>query len=84
MAIYKILEDDLAPLTATTFAKESVKERDDLQRLLKKQVDIISPDTLVISEEFGEWTGSKRRIDLLGIDKTVSYTHLTLPTIYSV
>ena len=78
MAIYKILEDDLAPLTATTFAKESVKERDDLQRLLKKQVDIISPDTLVISEEFGEWTGSKRRIDLLGIDKNANIVVIEL------
>ena len=78
MAIYKILENDLAPLTVTTFAKESVKERDDLQRLLKKQVDIISPDTLVISEEFGEWSGSKRRIDLLGIDKNANIVVIEL------
>lgn len=68
MAIYKILNDELLPLSTTTFADESIKERDDLQRLLKKKVDIISPDTLVISEEFSEWEDSKRRIDLLGID----------------
>lgn len=68
MAIYKILNDELLALTATSFAKESIKERDDLQRLIKQKVDIISPYTLVIAEEFSEWDGSKRRIDLLGID----------------
>lgn len=30
---------------------------------------MISPDTLVISEEFSSWDKSERRIDLLGIDK---------------
>jgi len=30
---------------------------------------VISPDTLVIAEEFSEWTEGARRIDLLGIDK---------------
>lgn len=68
MAIYKILNDELLPLSATSFAKESIKERDDLQRLLKKKIDVISPATLVISEEFSEWDGSNRRIDLLGLD----------------
>ena len=32
-------------------------------------VEVIAPDTLVIAEEFGEWEDSRRRIDLLGIDK---------------
>jgi len=68
MPIYKILNDELSPLNETRFAKEAVKERDDLQRLLKQQIEIISPDTLVIAEEFSEWEDSKRRIDLLGID----------------
>jgi hypothetical protein len=37
--------------------------------LLRNQIEIISPDTLIIAEEFGEWEDSRRRIDLLGIDK---------------
>ncbi len=78
MAIYKILNDELLPLTATSFAKESIKERDDLQRLIKKKVDIISPDTLVIAEEFSEWEGSKRRIDLLGIDSEANLVVIEL------
>ena len=44
-------------------------ERHDLQRLLKQQPEIISPDTLIIAEEFCEWEDSRKRIDLLGIDK---------------
>jgi len=38
MAIYKILNDELLPLSATSFARESIKERDDLQRLIKKRL----------------------------------------------
>ncbi len=68
MAIFKILDKELLALNATSFAKEDIKEREDLQRLLKNQIDIISPDTLIIDEEFSEWEDSKRRIDLLGID----------------
>ena len=78
MAIYKILEDQLSPLAETTFAKEDVKERDDLQRLLKKNIEIISPDTLVIAEEFGDWEDSRRRIDLLGIDKDANIVVIEL------
>lgn len=45
-----------------------MSERADIQRLLKRQIEIISPDTLVSAEEFSDWEDSKRRIDLLGID----------------
>jgi len=69
MAIYKLSPDRIADLDETSFEKESILERRDLQRLLREKIEIISPDTLVISEEFGEWEGSKRRVDLLGIDK---------------
>ncbi|MEO6080897.1 MAG: hypothetical protein ABIQ86_14180 [Steroidobacteraceae bacterium] len=30
---------------------------------------MIAPDVLVISEEFGDWEGARRRIDLLAVDK---------------
>lgn len=48
MAIFKYQGDNLLALTETSFAKESIKGREDLQRLIKEQFDIISPDTLVI------------------------------------
>jgi RecB family endonuclease NucS len=69
MAIYKLKEARIADLIETSFAAESILERRDLQRSLREKIAIISPHTLVISEEFGEWEGSKRRIDLLGVDK---------------
>ena len=72
MAIYQITDDKLVPSAEITFAQIGIKERADLQRILKNQIEIISPETLVISEEFGDWEDSKRRIDLLGIDKSAN------------
>ncbi len=70
MAIYQITNNHLSKIVETTFAGEGIKERSDLQRLLRSQIEVISPNTLVIAEEFGDWEDSKRRIDLLGLDKT--------------
>ncbi|HEX8772446.1 MAG TPA: hypothetical protein VF735_02505 [Pyrinomonadaceae bacterium] len=46
--------------------------------MLKKQIDIILLETLIIAEEFGEWEESKRRIDLLGLDKDANLFVLEL------
>src|SRR5262245_48487918 len=70
MPLYEITSDSIRPLTETTFADAGVRERADLQRLLRQQVDVVSPDTLVVAEEFGEWEDSRRRVDLLGVDKS--------------
>lgn len=67
MAIYEILADGLKKVDETSFSEEGIRERADLQRLLRDSVEVVSPDTLVISEEFGEWQDSRRRIDLLGV-----------------
>jgi hypothetical protein len=69
MAIYEITPDQIRRIPETTFSLVGLRERYDLQRLLRSQFDVISPDTLIIAEEFGEWDFSHRRIDLLGIDK---------------
>ena len=68
MAIFEVQSDTLKPLETTTLAGEGVRERDDLQRLLRDQIEILDPGLLVIAEEFGRWEGSKRRIDLLAVD----------------
>ncbi|EDL59264.1 DUF4268 domain-containing protein [Gimesia maris] len=78
MAIYEITADSLRELKETSYAKAGVKERNDLQRLLRMQVEVISPDTLVIAEEFGEWTEGSRRIDLLGVDKDANLVVIEL------
>lgn len=71
MPIYEITPDKnhLRKIEETSFKTAGIRERDDLQRLLRDQIEIILPDTRIIAEEFGEWEDSRRRIDLLGIDK---------------
>lgn len=78
MAVYEITTDRLKKIPETNFAAEGIKEREDLQRLLKDQIEIISPDTLVVAEEFGEWEESRRRIDLLGLDKAANIVVIEL------
>jgi RecB family endonuclease NucS len=77
MAIFEITTDTIRKIEPTTFDAAGLKERYDLQRLLRKQIDVIVPDMhrdaratlLVIAVEFGEWDECKRRIDLLALDK---------------
>ena len=59
MAVYKFTNTEIVPLNGSTFAELKIEERGDLQRLLRDQIQIISPDTLVISEEFGDWDDSQ-------------------------
>lgn len=68
MTIYEFDERGLKKLTKTTFANRGIRERQDIQRLLRDQVEIVSEQTMIIAEEFGDWDESRRRIDLLGID----------------
>jgi len=72
MAIYEITADQIRKIPETTYSLAGLRERYDLQRLLRSQFDVISPDTLIIAEEFGEWETSHRRIDLLDIDKNAN------------
>ena len=69
MAIYSFNENTFQKVETTTFNSERILERLHLQAAIKDQVDVIAPNCLVISEEFSEWSGSQRRIDLLAIDK---------------
>lgn len=72
MPIFEVTADAIRKIEETTFSAVGIRERADLQRLLRKQIDIISPETLVVAEEFGEWEDSNRRIDLLGIDRSAN------------
>ena len=67
MPLYEMTPDDLRRIETTTFAAAEVRERQDLQRLLRDHVEVVYPDTLVIAEEWGEFEDSRRRIDLLGV-----------------
>jgi RecB family endonuclease NucS len=76
--VFEFRSDGIAEIAKTTFDKAGLKERADLQRLLREKIEIIAPDTLVISEEFGDWEDSRRRIDLLGIDKAANLVVIEL------
>lgn len=69
MAIFQVTDTELCEVAATTFARERLMERRDLQRLLRDNIGVLVADTLIIAEEFGRWTESSRRIDLLGVDR---------------
>ena len=70
MAIYKMVGDKegLVEVESTSFGQQGVLERSDLQRILRDQPDVLEEGLLIISEEFGNWQDSNRRIDLLGLD----------------
>jgi hypothetical protein len=69
MPLYELTTSAVSQLERIDFASVGVLERSVLQRLLRDYVDVIAPDTLVISEEFSSWDRSDRRIDLLAIDR---------------
>ncbi|MCW2949574.1 MAG: hypothetical protein JWN41_587 [Thermoleophilia bacterium] len=70
MSLYQITENGLQPHRAGTLAELGLKERGDMQRLLREDISVIGTDLLVIAEEFGEWQDANRRIDLLAIDRS--------------
>jgi Domain of unknown function (DUF4268) len=69
MPLYRVASDKLEPIKATSFATENLKERNDLQRLLRADISVLGDDLMMISEEFGHWDESSRRIDLLCLDR---------------
>ena len=78
MAIYRMTPDQLKPLATTSFAGEGIMERRDLQRLLRSNIEVIAPETMVIAEEYGGWIDSRRRIDLLAIDRDANLVVIEL------
>jgi hypothetical protein len=72
MAIHEITQDDLVPLKVVTFASQNILERKDLQRILRTHIEAIAPGTLVLAEEFSDWEGSGRSIDLLCVDRNAN------------
>lgn len=68
MPLYQIEPHSIEPVPSKSFQELGLKERGDLQRLLKSAIHVVSPDTLVIAEEYSDWEDSRRRIDLLGLD----------------
>ena len=57
------------PVEETTFQAQDIFERRDLQRIFKKSIEILIPNALVLTEEYGDWVDSHRRVDLLCLDR---------------
>jgi hypothetical protein len=47
---YEVTVDQIREIPETTFSAAGLRERDDLQRLLRSQFRVISPDTKIIAE----------------------------------
>lgn len=78
MPFFEVSGDRLSRLSRVSLAEVAVHERRDLQRLLRVHLSELLPDVLVIAEEFGDWDDSKRRIDLLGIDRKANLVVIEL------
>jgi hypothetical protein len=78
MPLYEITSNAFRPLGRASFADLKVRERDDLQRLLRTQIDVLGDELYVLTEEFGDWEDSRRRIDLLAIDKQANLVVIEL------
>jgi hypothetical protein len=69
MAIYKLERNEIVKLQQTTFSNERIDEARDLQKYIINSIDVLEKDLFVLSCEFGDWEDSKRRIDILCLDK---------------
>lgn len=78
MPIYKLEGDKIKELTKTTFSNEKISEARDLQKFIINSIETIEQDLLVISSEFGDWEESRRRIDILCLDKDANLVVIEL------
>jgi hypothetical protein len=78
VAIHELTDDKLIPVKTVTFASQHIREREDLQRILRMHIDAVAPETFVIAEEFADWEGSWRSIDLLCLDKQANLVVIEL------
>jgi len=78
MPLYEMTADSFRPIGEASFSDLKIRERGDLQRILRSQIDVLGDDVYVIAEEFSEWEDSRRRIDLLAIDRDANLVVIEL------
>lgn len=69
MTLFRLTDHAFEPVDRATFAGEAIRERHDLQPLLRDSIDLLVPGGFVLAEEYTDWIDSKRRIDLLCLDR---------------
>jgi hypothetical protein len=70
--------DAFRPINKASFCDLKIRERGDIQRMLRSQIDVLEEDLYVLAEEFGDWEDSRRRIDLLAIDREANLVVIEL------
>ncbi len=65
MGLVELTGGAMTVVSVTTFAAEHVLERQHLQAALRDKVALLDPELLVVAEEWGDFEGVNRRIDLL-------------------
>ena len=78
MPLYEMTPTAFRPINQKSFSEMKVRERGDLQRLLRTQISVLGDDLYVLTEEFGDWEDSRRRIDLLAIDREANLVVIEL------
>src|SRR5688572_1989522 len=72
MPLYEFAASALVEIKPSSFSELRIKERGDMQRVLRDHIDVLqhagSRPLMVICEEFGDWEDARRRIDLLCVD----------------
>lgn len=68
--LYELAEGTLTPVPTTSFGAEAILERQHLQAAIRDHIDVLDGDLLVVAEEFGEFEDTRRRIDLLCVDRS--------------
>lgn len=72
MPIFELGSDGLLPAESTSFRGERLRERQDIQRVLRERIDALDASLMVLAEEFSDWQDSSRRIDLLCLDSSAN------------
>ncbi|MEZ4501356.1 MAG: hypothetical protein R3C39_01885 [Dehalococcoidia bacterium] len=78
MALWKLQGGEFAAVPETDFASEALRERQDLQSVLRDHIEAVVPNVMVLTEEFRDWDDSSLRIDLLGIDDAANLVVIEL------
>ena len=78
MSIFSLKNGQLNHVPTTNFASESILERQDLQKALQQNIDVVAANCLILAEEYAEWDASRKRIDLLAIDKQANLVIIEL------
>jgi len=69
VVVYELKQDRILSLQKVSFRDAGILERQGLQSLLRERIEVVDPEIMVLAEEFGQWDESRRRIDLLCLDR---------------